>query len=257
MAMNIVKCNQCDFENDRTRVFCQNCGTRLEREPEMEATIVGPSRVSSERPSYTDKGKQASYGRGFWRALRLLVLFGIVAILILAFLMALQPDGFPAEVTADKIQAKRLYEDLSFSKSTSAPSIDLDQTQVNNYLSCHLASEPSEESLYKPKFIRSFVVIENGKLRFVVEHTIYNRPIFIFSDFVPEANSNTIKLTLTGGGIGRVPFDHRLLPFLSRLIEPFVKDALDFGKIVTQASGIELKSGKATLKWHNSHNPDE
>lgn len=254
--MSALKCGQCGHENDLTRVFCQNCGARLERAEGTQATIAAPTQVPTERPAVTRK-KKAEQARRSGRLIGILVSVVITIIIAAGFAeliqMARQPEGVPPAKDANAAQATALYQYLkTFSETTFPRSYALSQGDANNYLACRLVSGASEAegaSSAKAKFIRAFIVIEEGKLRYYVEEEFLGQSLFLYTEYQPEMADKLVTLKEVGGGIGHVKFNEYLLPALDRLIGPVAKSAIDVTDVVQNLNGLDLKPGVATLRW--------
>ncbi len=260
--MSVLKCGQCGHENDLTRVFCQNCGARLERAEGTSATIAAPTQVPTERPAVTRKRK-AEQAKRAGRVVGLIVSIVITIIIAAGFAeliqMAREPEGIPPAKDGNAAQATALYQSLkTFSDSTFPRAIDVKQDQINNYLACRLVSGASEAdgaSQAKAKFVRAFVVIGTGTLRYCVEEQFLGQSLFIYADYQPEMVDKVVTLKEVGGGIGHVKFNEYLLPLLDRLIGPVAKSAVDVTDVVQNLNGLDLKidpikkEGVATLRW--------
>lgn len=99
-----LNCASCGYDNDPTRVYCHNCGTKLER---GEGDPAPPSVFSSSPPQVKIKKRREpiAWGRYFLFFLRLCVLVGLVTAIVLALI---PPRSIPAPVTPDEDLARRL-----------------------------------------------------------------------------------------------------------------------------------------------------
>lgn len=98
-----LNCASCGYDNDPTRVYCHNCGTKLER---GEGDPAPPS-VFSQPPKVKIKKHRepVAWGRYFLFFLRLCLLGGLAAAIVLAIL---PPLSIPASVAPDEDVASRL-----------------------------------------------------------------------------------------------------------------------------------------------------
>ena len=152
--MSAIPCGHCGHENDLTRVFCQNCGNRLERSeagPTLTKTTPVPVKQASRRQGPTLLAALRQFVRGL---LSLIVLAAVLALLIQ---MARVPDGVPAPQTGNVAAATRFEEAVrAFSSSPFRRTLDLKQDEVNNFLAMKLVPEPGSPLV--ASFVRAFVV---------------------------------------------------------------------------------------------------
>ena len=80
-----LRCTSCGYDNDPTRVYCHSCGTRLERGGQAPPPPTGFT-----HPTDIHKMKKprqpVEWGKYFGALLRLVVLSGLIAAVVLALL---------------------------------------------------------------------------------------------------------------------------------------------------------------------------
>jgi ribosomal protein S27E len=254
-----LECAQCGHHNDPTRVFCQNCGARLERPSGDEAKISGPTKVVVER---RHRGRSAGTGMigaifGLIRTVFGTALFA--ALLALLIQMARQPDGVPPAQPANEAQAGQLLQTLqNLAGSTYARTIDITEAQANNYLKSSIV--PDEEGTAKflrADFSRAFVKIRTGELDFFAEQIFYGWPIYTHLTTVPDTSGGKLSLRVTGGGIGRMSLDHRLVPLLQRALRPVIASTSQAAAVLETVDGAVLSPSVAKLSWNAGKSPAE
>ncbi|CAN5602481.1 hypothetical protein BH09VER1_BH09VER1_20780 [soil metagenome] len=257
--MSDLKCGQCGHENDSTRVFCQNCGARLERAEGSQATIAAPTQVPTERPAITRKKKEGqtkSSGKLVGFLVSVLITIVLSAGFAAAIQMSRQPEAIPPMKPGNEAQATALYQYLkTFADSTFPRTYAVKQNDANNYLACRLVSATAEgdaASSVKAKFVRAFVVMLDGKLRYYVEEEFLGQSLFLYLEYEPALVNKAVVLKEIGGGIGHMKFNEYTLPMLDRLIGPVAKSALDVTDVVQNLNGLDLKVGEAMLRWSGS-----
>lgn len=250
--MKSIKCSQCSHENDSTRVFCQNCGARLEREAGENPTISAPTKVPA-GPRFRG-GRAASTGLaatvfGFIRGL---VSTAILAAILAALIqMARQPDDVPPAQAANESQAGQLLQTVQvLSGSNYARTLDISQAQANNYLAASIVPDPTtSNSIFRADFSRAFVAIRSGELKFFVEQRLFSWPISMYLIATPETGGGKASLRVTGGGIGRMPVSPRLMPLLEGIMRPVIASTSEAVTVLESADEIVFTPSMAKLSW--------
>ena len=249
--MKSNKCSQCGHENDSTRVFCQECGARLERVASDQATISAPTKVPTEARF---RGRAAATGLAgtMFGFIRGLVSTAILAAILAALIqMARPPKDVPPAQGASEVQAGQLLQTVQVvSGSNYARTIDISQAQANNYLAASIVPDPTNSnSIFRADFSRAFVVIRSGELKFFVEQRLFGWPIYMYLITVPEASGGKASLRVTGGGIGHMPLHPRLMPLLEGIMRPVIASTSEAVTVLESADEIQLTPSMAKLSW--------
>jgi hypothetical protein len=246
-----VKCSQCGHENDSTRVFCQECGARLERAPREEPTISAPTKVpagSRLRGRVATTGLAATIFAFFRGVVSTAILAAILAALIQ---MSRQPEDVPPAQVANEVQAGQLLHTVQvLSGSNYARTVDISQAQANNYLAASIVPDPAtSHSMFRADFSRAFVVIRSGELKFFVEQRLFGWPIYMYLISVPETAGGKASLRVTGGGVGRMPISPRLMPLLEGIMRPVIASTSEAVTVLESADEVFLTPSMAKLSW--------
>ena len=249
--MKAIACSQCGHENDATRVFCQNCGARLEN-PEAEA-LAAPAPAVMAPPPPGFRRKQRREGRNpFLVLLRALVLMVILGATLAAIIqMGRRPNGLPPAKPGNEATAGQLLQVLqTFSESPYVRTCDVTQDQANNYLAATvLPSEAPSQMSLQAQFRRAFVVLGQGDLRFVVEQSFLGLPVFLHLVAFPQAAGEGTTMEVTGGGIGRMPLHPKILPWLRNSLQPVVGSTSAATNVLRKARAVAISPGSARLSW--------
>lgn len=246
--MSAIKCGACGHENDETRVFCQNCGGRLERTETAQTTpkiTPVPVKRAAKR---TGPSPLAAIGQ---------FLKGVVAMAILGALIAVfvqfgrTPDGLPAPVVANDAAATQLWEGVkTFASSNFQRTLDVKEDQVNNYLSARIAAADSSGGAASAQFNRAFVVLADGTFRFYVERKYMGLSVYFWAEYQPLAGGEGATALLKGGGIGRMPIHPLIFPIVqSRVIAPIYTAMPDTMEVLGKANQVVIEPGLVRLGW--------
>lgn len=262
--MSVLKCTQCGHENDTTRVFCQNCGMRLERPEGGEATIAGHTPVMGRSKPQKKKFSlglgEGGIGWAVSRIVRSVVTTGILAFaLALIIQMGRKPAGIPDAQPANEAQASQLLQSVkAFGETVYPRSMDVSQAQANNYLAARIVADGGGGSGLSAKFERAFVIIGDNEMKFFVEQSFLGWPVFLYLNMVPETaggGANSVTMKVTGGGVGHLVMPAQLVPLLERNLKSVIESTSDATAVLGTTSGIKLVPGVAKLNWQGSKKP--
>ena len=202
--MTKLICPDCQHENETERIYCHNCGARLDRSGLAKQKI---EEGSAEEQTRQHLQKMLSPHRGLGKQIALQfvkVLLGAVC-LAAVIVMLLPPDIPPAPKTYDF--APMISMDMVSALSSQQPAtLSYNEDQVNAYLASNLRRKdsPSQQGLFPLR--RVFVQFDDG-------HCIVNteRPVFDSSRSARPGPLSVVFITrLTG----------RPSSFASRTISP-------------------------------------
>jgi hypothetical protein len=247
-----IKCGQCGHENDPTRVFCQNCGAGLERNTDDDPAISAPTKVPAEA-RFRGRAVSAGFAAAVFGFIRRLVSTAILAALLAVLIqMARKPEDVPPAQPANEVQAGQLLHAVQvLSGSNYARTMDISQAQANNYLASSIVPDPAtgHSSMFRADFSRAFVVIKSGELEFFVEQRFYGWPIYMYLAAAPDTSGGKLSLRVTGGGIGRMPLNIRLVPLIQGIMRPVISSTSEAATVLATADEIVLTPSMARLNW--------
>lgn len=250
--MKVLKCSQCGHENDLTRVFCQDCGARLDR-TEVEASNGGVSAppLVTAGPGKSFKPikirKEGGGGLGWLKSLVFLIIWAAIIAAVIQAVRA--PDDAPPSNAANVSQGTVLENMLRSSSFSSNPvTYGANQDAINGLLSSKLKAG-GESSAITPEFKRVYVVAGDKTLKVGLEQTIATWPVFVVFEGVPVKFGDKWVLKPVGGQIGRLPIPAPLSPYIERFFAP-VSEALNAQlAYLNNANSVEITPGQVVLSW--------
>lgn len=204
-----LTCSACSFVNESERVYCRNCGAKLDRSvlPRPEETKV---RESMERTRREVK-KMTNPGGGNWAkvpktAIRVCIWAALVALLVQALR---PPEGVPAANA--ELSSRMLATEIASIQSTSvAKQIMVTEQDANTYL--RILQTKAGSSLFRGvTFKRAFVNFEPGTCRLGVEQSLWGQPAYYSTTYFLEVRDGRFMATPISASIGRVSIHPRLL----------------------------------------------
>lgn len=238
-------CAGCGYDNDPTRVYCHNCGIRLERDN------VAPPPTGFLHPTDLAQMKKprrpVKWGHYFSALVKLAVLGVLSAFVVLA---ALPPDDLPAVVQPDESLASR-FNGLLHNASSSAGTrgFSLPAGDINRWLvSCVNLEEADGAVRWQPE--RLYAVPGNGVVRVGLEVLVAGaRPVFFEGVYEPVRGAGGYTLEPRRYSVGRLqlpvvlgwPVQRQLDGLAGALAEPLWQ--------LSRASHIGVTPETVTLRW--------
>ena len=72
---------------------------------------------------------------------------------------------------------------------------------------------------------------------------------------VPDTSGGKLSLRVTGGGIGRMPLNDRLVPLLERALRPVIASTSQAAAVLETLDGVVLSPSVAKLSWNARKSP--
>src|SRR5437660_5023710 len=205
-AMTKLVCAECRHENEADRIYCHNCGERLDRSAvSAQKKAQDPQEVH--RRLHKMLGPPNMARRNFFTVSKLALAAAVVAALVE---IALPPE-LPAPTKAVPPQVDLDLENAAFYQKTGA--LEYSQDQINAYLAYRLTSKKT--ALNKPllTFVRATASFRDGACTIGMERSLFGYSIFTQSSYHVETAAGKMAATNVGGWIGRLPVHPAIMKF--------------------------------------------
>jgi hypothetical protein len=237
-------CPECQRENEAERVYCHDCGARLDRS-------AVAARVSKESLQQTQKRVRNLFDPTALK-LRLrffrLCKFILGACALAALIQMLLPPDLPAQPEQGSLVLSQINFDLENAVGHRGPQqLQYSEEQVNNHLKSTLKNKKSK--LDKPflPFEGAFAQFAEGKCAITVERSVSGYSLFTTASFAVRAGDGNPVVSSKGGSIGRLPI-HPVLMDNIGIIFSDVWSALDREyKLLAKMGGIEFHDKMVVL----------
>jgi hypothetical protein len=244
-----LRCASCGYDNDPTRVYCHNCGTKLER-----TSAAPPPPTGFTHPTDVAKMKKprapVEWGRYLGALGRLTILAVVVAAVVMAFL---PPHNVPPPVTADDGLALRLSGLLTDASSAGeARAFGLPASDANRWLVSTVKLEDST-GVVKLRPERLYLVPGEGQVRVGLEVALpWVGHLFFEGDYVPVRGGQGYTLEPRGYSIGRLPLPVLLGWPVKKQLEGLAGALTGPLGQLARASYIGVTPETVTLRWSDS-----
>lgn len=265
--MSARVCGQCGTENDATRVFCANCGSRLPETTIEPGTAVAtneipragrsapelpgarqPVRRSKGKPALSQAAPSASVGRLFSQILSTALLGAALAAIIQ---IARVPDGVPAVQSANPAATSERMETLQAGASATQPSLwVVNQDAANEAIATIIQMKPDVSgSVVNARFVRAAVSFDAGFFEFFIQQKFLGRDLYLTLRGVVRSSGNGCTVEWVGGSAGRLPVAPALLQVYARLFGQVFLGLEQATGFLSRAGDIRFEPGKATVQW--------
>ena len=237
-TMTKLVCGECRHENEAERIYCHNCGERLDRSAAAaQKPIVDPT--ETHRRLQKMLGPPSRVRHNFF-AVSKLVLAAVAAAALVE--MALPPE-LPAPT---KIVSPQIDLDLENAHLRPSP-LEYSQDQINAYLTYRLISKKTALTHPFLTFVRATASFREGACTIGVERSLFGYSIFSRTSHRVETNAGKIAATNVGGWIGRLPI-HPVVMQFGDIIFADLWSALDRErKLIGKMGAVNFHESSVTI----------
>jgi hypothetical protein len=229
-------CPECRRENESERIYCHDCGARLDRTALAKIAPKGENAKETQRRLRTMLDPQRAKMRLIFFKISKLILGSFAAAALIQ--MVLPPDVPPRPKSGDFPPQINL--DIENAAMTpGAPPLQYTDAQVNAYLGSALRSKQAALSKLL-QFERAIVRFEENVSHLTAQRSLFGFSVYTTTSSQVTLENGTLKAANNGGRIGRLPIH----PLLMKYADPIFSDlwtALDRErKAVAKMNSIEF-----------------
>lgn len=229
-------CPECRRENEAERIYCHDCGARLDRTSLAKIAPKGEDAKETQRRLRTMLDPQRAKMRLMFFKISKLALGAFAAAAVIQMIIPPDPPPrpksgeFPPQINLDIENA---------AMNQSSPPLQYTEAQVNAYLGSALKSKQAALSKLL-QFERAFVNFDESVCRVTAQRSLFGFSIYTTTSSRVSLENGTLKSSNNGGKIGRL----RIHPLLMKYADPIFGDlwtALDRErKALAKMSAIEF-----------------
>lgn len=196
-----LKCAHCGYENEPERVYCHNCGEKLDRSllPAVEEEKTESVEKTRKRIRKMTNPTAGGSLRGEIKTLFNVLIYAVIAAALI--LIARRPDGVPPPVTefGSRLIASEM-QDLV--ESPQPQQLSFTQEEINLHFKQSLKSKAG--AIPGIRFERAYVNLHPGKVFIGTEQSLWSFPIFSGIAYRLEVKDGKFVPTVVGGSFGRL-----------------------------------------------------
>jgi hypothetical protein len=229
-------CPECRRENEAERIYCHDCGARLDRTALAKGAPKGEDAKETQRRLRTMLDPQRAKMRLMFFKVSKLILGAAAAAAIIQ--MLLPPDVPPRVKTGEFPPQINLDLENAATNHNPAP-LPYTEAQVNAYLGSALKGRQAALNNIL-QFERAIVAFDEGSCRITAERSLFGFSFFTTTSAKVALKDGALNASNLGGHIGRLPI-HPLLMKYADVIFADLWAALDRErKSVAKMSAIEF-----------------
>jgi len=205
--MTTIACKQCGHENESQRIYCHNCGVKLDRSSIPQEEKPQESLAKQQRRLKKMTNPYNGFFVGWQRSLLNSVL---CAVMVAALIQCVRPpDGVPpVRKKGELVEAPQIVmilEDANFTHAMQR--LLITETDSNAYLGNTVKAKKIDLPFFSDalKFERVFTNMNEGTCRIVMQQSFYNYPFYLASAYRLEIKGGKLEAKNVGGYIGRMP----------------------------------------------------
>ncbi|MGZ5023603.1 MAG: hypothetical protein ACXWG0_09065 [Chthoniobacterales bacterium] len=231
-------CPECRRENMAERIYCHDCGARLNR------SALAKMKRKDEDPKETQRRlktmlnpRGAKMQRRFFAVSKAVLGAGLIAALV----QMLRPPDLPVR-GAPSLAEMPTEINFELEHATERPGtgpLRYSEEQVNAYLISALKSKQTMLSKYL-KFQRATLVLEEGTVRVTMERSLYGFSIFTTGIYAATLQDGKLAFRNLGGQIGRLPLHPNLMQYGDLIFADLATALQRERKLVVKLDAIEL-----------------
>lgn len=246
-----LNCEKCSHENEAERVYCHNCGAKLDRSllPKEDPKTSTQDAVEAARKHVAKMTNPGSGGvvRDIRTAANVLFYAALAAVVLL---IVQKPDGVP-EVKKELLERSVAGDLLDAMDSPQPRRVDFTEAEINGHLQQILKKSQGVGLI---EFRRLFVNFQPGTAHFATQQDLFGLPIYSGVTYRVETKDKKLTATLIGGNFGRLAVHPDIMRYLDFSFQKLwtalareKKQLADMQTIVVQKGTVSLvtKGGAA------------
>lgn len=229
-------CPECRRENEPARIYCHDCGARLDRsplakvEPKQEDSGAAHKRLRSMFDPQRDR-----FRRVFLTVSKMI----LGACATAALIQMLLPPDVPPRSKSLSLPPQINLDLENASMGRSAAPLSYTEAQVNAYLGNSLRSKHASLSKYL-EFERALVGFDENTVRLTVERSLFGFSLYTGTAHEVSVQNGTISTVCKAGSIGRLAIHPKIMQFAGILFSDVGSALASERKTLAKMAAIEL-----------------
>jgi len=237
-----LPCGQCGYENEAERVYCHNCGAKLDRsllpkEEEGSRKIETPGQARKRIAKMTNP-KSGGGMREVKTAINVLIYSALLAAI---FLITQKPEGVPEP--NKEVMERLVGSDLMDALAAPQPRrLDFTEAEINGHL---LQLIKSKDGFVQ--FKRAYVNLTPGVIHIGSEQRIFDLPFHSGVLYRLEVKDGKFTPTILGGNFGRLAVHPLAMQYLDFFFQKLWAALDRQRKQMDGMQAVEVKKGMITF----------
>ena len=247
MPTTMLVCKQCNFENEPERVYCHNCGTKLDRSLlPPEATKREDPVVVQERVRRMVKPRNISLQQN----LKNLVYSVLLSAVLAAIVVIIKPPGDQPNLSQDAVlEAPAITDDLEGELQQPTPHrMTYTEDQVNAFLQASLRNAKADKAgTVATKFERAYVHFDDGIYHATLQQSVLGLSLYATTVRTFSIRNGVVTSQPVSGSLGRLPIHPKVLPAFEVVFSQLRQAMEQPLKLLKQMQAVTLQKSKIEL----------
>jgi hypothetical protein len=233
-----LTCPECQRENEAERVYCHDCGARLDR-----SALANRKTAKMETAEDLHRRMRGMFSQrrikarlAFFKTVKII----LAALAAAALVVILIPPDVPPALKTETLPAQINLSLETLTESRQPQTMQFSEGDVNAYLANVMKHK--KEKLEHPllDFERAILGFTEGNCRVTLERSIFGYSIFTSGDYDVQVKHGKITATPKSAAIGRMPIHPSALPYVGFLFSDAVAAMDREHKLLNKVGSIQL-----------------
>lgn len=205
-----LPCEQCGYNNEPERVYCHNCGSKLDRSllPKAAEKPQEDAQKAKKRIERMTNPRANVLAREFKALVKVAFFSALIAALFLVFQ---KPEDMPELKKGEMLRL--VSSDMMEALGSPTPArVSFTDNDINGYLKQPL-NKPKDTMVPGVQVVHAYVKCLPGVLRIYSEQSAFGFPTYSRIDFKLEVKDGKFLATVVGGAFGKLSIDPQLMQY--------------------------------------------
>lgn len=205
-----IPCEKCGHENEAERVYCHNCGTKLDRSllPQDDAKKQDESSEAAQKRIKKITNPSGAGVIGDIKTAVSVLLYAALAAVVLLIIQKPEDAPEPGKGLLERSVGGDLLDAID---SPQPRRVDFTEVEVNGHLQQILKSKGGGGLL---EFKRAYVNLQPGVVNFGSEQELFGLAVYSGVRYRVEQQGGKLTATMIGGSFGRLAVHPSAMPYL-------------------------------------------
>ncbi len=239
--MTKLICSECAHENELERIYCHNCGARLDRSA-IPISKEHPDDTRERMRKFFDP-QRARFRHLFFKSTKLI----LGACATAAVVQMILPMDVPPPVTA-LVLASQINLELENAATYRRPAqLQYTEEQINGYFTSALKTKQSFLNEPLLDFKRAIIAFSEGTVTIITERSLFGYLLYSSTSFAINLKEGKIAASPKGGTLGRLPIRPEIMQVMNFIFADLWSALERERKLVAKMGAIEFHEKSVLL----------
>ena len=234
-----LTCPECRRENEAERIYCHDCGARLDRSilASRKTAKIETSEELHRRMRGMFSQRRVKARLAFFKTAKII----LAAIAAAALVEILIPPDVPPSVKTETLPPQINLSLETLTESKQPQTMQFSEEDVNAYLGNVMKHKKAKLEHPLLGFERAILQFTEGNCRVTMERSIFGYSIFTSGDYDVQVKDGKVTAAPKSAAIGRMPIHPSALPYAGFLFSDAVAVMDREHKLLNKVGSIQLR----------------